>query len=94
MAEPAPTGPFNIASGAPHTVGELALALADAFGPDAPRPVVTGQFRLGDVRHVVASPVRASEVLGFEGQIGFVEGMREFAHAPLRAPVEPRQPPT
>ncbi|MBK9179740.1 MAG: NAD-dependent epimerase/dehydratase family protein [Acidimicrobiales bacterium] len=86
-AEPPPTGPFNVASGAPHTVGEMAEALAGAFGPGAPPPVVTGEYRLGDVRHVVASPTRAAEVLGFRAGVGFDEGMRQFATAPLRDPV-------
>nr|BFE70065.1 hypothetical protein GCM10020092_033660 [Actinoplanes digitatis] len=45
---------YNVASGRPATVGEMATALARAV--DGPRPVVTGEFRLGDVRHVVASP--------------------------------------
>ena len=29
-----------------------------------PVPVVTGQYRSGDVRHIVADPARAAEVLG------------------------------
>jgi dTDP-L-rhamnose 4-epimerase len=78
-------GALNIASGQPHTIGDLARVLADAAGPDAPRPVVTGQFRLGDVRHVVASPERAAEALGFEAQVRFEDGVRAFATAPLRA---------
>jgi dTDP-L-rhamnose 4-epimerase len=44
--------PFNVASGRPSTVGQLAEALTDALG--GPRPKVTGEFRVGDVRHVVA----------------------------------------
>ena len=47
-------------------------------------PVVTGEYRLGDVRHVVASPAAAAADLGFRAQTGFAEGMAEFAHAPLR----------
>ncbi|MBB5788546.1 NAD-dependent epimerase/dehydratase family protein [Jiangella mangrovi] len=78
------TGPVNVASGEPHTILEMATALCAAFGPDAPAPVVTGEYRLGDVRHVVASPERAAEVLGFEARTSFVAGMAEFAHAPLR----------
>ena len=78
-------GAFNVASGAPRTVGEMAQALADAAGPDAPRPVVTGEFRLGDVRHVFASPRRAQRVLGFAASEDFHEGMAEFARSPLRA---------
>src|SRR6266508_1431511 len=86
-ADPAVTGPFNVASGEPHTVGEMAEALASAFGPAAPRPVVTGEYRPGDVRHVFASPARAADFLGFHAQVGFVEGMRELAGAPLRPSV-------
>lgn len=77
-------GPLNVASGEPHTVGEMAAALADGFGPSAPRPEVVGGYRLGDVRHVVASPERARDRLGFRAALPFAVGMREFATAPLR----------
>ncbi|MDZ4828035.1 MAG: NAD-dependent epimerase/dehydratase family protein [Actinomycetota bacterium] len=77
-------GPLNIASGTPHTILDLATALSDASGPEALRPVVTGEWRLGDVRHVVASPDRARKALGFDAEVGFIEGMRQFATAPLR----------
>ncbi len=73
---------YNIASGEPHTVGEMATALAEAFG--GPSPVVTGGYRLGDVRHVVASPERARRELDFTAQVSFADGMREFAKAELR----------
>jgi dTDP-L-rhamnose 4-epimerase len=46
---------------------------------------VTGEWRLGDVRHIVAATGKAAEHLGFEAGIGFEAGMRELAHAPLRA---------
>ena len=82
-------GAFNVASEEPHTVGEMAHALTDAFGPDAPRPEVVGGYRLGDVRHVFASPAKASSELGFRSQVGFADGMREFAMAPLRALASP-----
>ena len=75
----------NVASGEPHTVGEMATALAAAFGGGL-EPVVTGEYRLGDVRHVVASPAAAAADLGFRAQIGFAEGMAEFARATLREP--------
>src|SRR5580693_6214032 len=76
---------YNVASGEPHTVGEMAAALAGAFGGGL-EPVVTGDFRLGDVRHVVASPAAAAADLGFRAQTGFTEGVAEFAHAALREP--------
>jgi dTDP-L-rhamnose 4-epimerase len=73
---------YNIASGVPHTVGDLARELAAACG--GPEPVITGQYRLGDVRHVVASPARAAQELGFTAAVSFEDGVREFATAPLR----------
>ena len=73
-----PTGAFNIASGHPRSVGDLAEALADASGAQAPRPVTTGEYRRGDVRHVFASPQRASRELGFSAVESFADGMREF----------------
>ncbi|HTT55122.1 MAG TPA: NAD-dependent epimerase/dehydratase family protein [Streptosporangiaceae bacterium] len=78
---------FNVASGEPHTVGEMAAALAGEFG--GPAPGVTGQYRLGDVRHVVASPAAAASAagLGFRAEVPFGAGMAEFAKAPLRCPV-------
>jgi dTDP-L-rhamnose 4-epimerase len=75
---------YNVASGEPHTVGEMAAALATAFG--GAEPVITGEYRLGDVRHVVASAAAAAADLGFRAQTGFTDGMTEFAGAPLREP--------
>lgn len=78
---------FNVASGDVHTIGELAARLsADAGGP---APVVTGEYRLGDVRHITASSARLRAELGWSPSVGFEEGMREFATAPLRAAVAP-----
>jgi dTDP-L-rhamnose 4-epimerase len=75
-------GVFNIATGAPRSVGEMAAALAAAMG--GPDPEVVGGWRAGDVRHVFASPALAAERLGFRARVGFAEGMRELATAPLR----------
>lgn len=69
----------NVCSGRPCTIAEVAGAMTDAFGPGAPRPVVTGRYRAGDVRHVVASPARAEARLGFRARIGLAEGMAEMA---------------
>jgi len=82
-ARPAVAGAFNVASGEPRTVLELAGALSAAFAGTPPLEV-TGEFRLGDVRHVFASPRLAAERLGFEARSSFAEGVREFAAAELR----------
>ncbi|MBV8387264.1 MAG: NAD-dependent epimerase/dehydratase family protein [Acidimicrobiia bacterium] len=71
-------GAYNVASGTPRTVGDIASALAAAGGPGGPKPEVTGQWRLGDVRHIVACPRKAAEGLGFVAAVPFDEGMAEF----------------
>lgn len=81
-AEPAVTGAVNIASGRPRTVLELATALAAAAGRPDLAPVVTGQWRLGDVRHVTASADRAATELGFVAEVPFATGMAELAATP------------
>ncbi|MGP2440435.1 NAD-dependent epimerase/dehydratase family protein [Streptomyces sp. JW3] len=70
---------YNTGSGEPRTVGELARALAAACG--GPEPVVTGEYRLGDVRHVTADSARLRAALGWKPAVGFQEGMREFARS-------------
>jgi dTDP-L-rhamnose 4-epimerase len=87
--EPA-AGAFNICSGAPRSVGEMARALHAAAGGEVPPPRVTGAYRLGDVRHVFADPARARDQLGFTAREGFAAGMAEFARARLRAPAARR----
>ncbi|MFF8948216.1 NAD-dependent epimerase/dehydratase family protein [Streptomyces sp. NPDC014940] len=68
---------YNTGSGEPHTVGELAAALAAAHG--GPEPLVTGEYRLGDVRHITADSSRLRAELGWRPKTGFEAGMREFA---------------
>lgn len=77
------SGPFNVCSGSPASVAQMAAALAEAMGGPAPRR--SGTYRLGDVRHVFACAERAAGVLGFVAEVPFAAGMAEFAAAPLRA---------
>ncbi|GAC1533945.1 MAG: NAD-dependent epimerase/dehydratase family protein [Acidimicrobiales bacterium] len=87
LGEAAEPGVYNIASGTPHTVLDMATAIAAAV-PGVPAPEVTGEWRIGDVRHIVASARRANNGLGFSAEVDFGVGMAEFAHAELRpAPV-------
>jgi dTDP-L-rhamnose 4-epimerase len=79
--------PVNVCSGEPHTVGDLARALAVTSG--GPEPVVVGGARAGDVRHIVADPALARSVLGFRAAVGFAEGIRAFAGQPMRTAVRP-----
>lgn len=72
---------YNVCSGHPVSIRDVADLLAKDAGTT---PVVTGGFRPGDVRHVVASPDRATRDLGFRAQIHPEEGLPAFAGDPLR----------
>jgi dTDP-L-rhamnose 4-epimerase len=73
---------YNVGADEVHTIGDVAAALSHFS--NGPEPVVTGDYRLGDVRHITASSALIKDELGWAPSIGFDEGMREFATAPLR----------
>ncbi len=76
---------FNICSGRPISILEVANRLCDVRGGrDNLAPVVTGQYRSGDVRHIVADPAHAADVLGFRAAVDPLDGLADFAFAPLR----------
>ncbi len=79
---PSGVTPYNIASGHPFTIGEMAAVLARAG--EGPEPVVTGEYRAFDVRHVVASPDAAVEGLGFQAAVWPEDGLARLATDPLR----------
>lgn len=68
---------YNVASGQPRTVGDMAEALAKTIG--GPTPVVTGEYRLGDVRHITAASARIRAELGWLPSVTFDDGMAELA---------------
>ncbi|MCM6776122.1 NAD-dependent epimerase/dehydratase family protein [Nocardia sp. CDC159] len=69
--------PLNIASGHPITLWQAASIMSRARG--GPEPVVSGQYRLTDVRHIVAHPERAREALGFTARLAPAQGLAEYA---------------
>ena len=69
--------PLNVCSGRAVTILEVAQSLSRAVG--GPPPVVTGRWRPGDVRHVVAEPSLAEAVLQFRARVGLDEGLGELA---------------
>ncbi len=73
---------YNVGADDVHTVGEVAQAMSACSG--GPEPQVTGEFRMGDVRHVTASSARIKTELGWAPHRGFAEGMAEFMLSPMR----------
>lgn len=69
--------PLNVASGRPLTLWEVASTMAKAV--DGPSPLVTGQYRITDIRHVVAHPERARHALDFSARIAPAQGLADYA---------------
>jgi len=72
---------YNVCSGTPVSILDVARAVAG----EGPAPELTGRYRLGDVRHIVASPERAERELGFRATIRPADGLAAFRHEPLRS---------
>lgn len=73
---------YNVATGEPCTVLDLATTMADLAG--APAPKVTGTCRFDDVRHIVASPARLMADLLWRPTVPLHEGIAEFVAHPMR----------
>jgi dTDP-L-rhamnose 4-epimerase len=68
---------FNVGSGLPLTIREVASTLSKLSGVNIP-PEITNRFRSWDVRHCYADTTKIQKRLGFTPQVSFEEGMREF----------------
>lgn len=68
---------LNVGSGVATTVRTVVSELMAAFGRTVPVEI-TGNFRLGDIRHNVADLTRVREAIGFEPEVSFHEGVEAF----------------
>lgn len=69
---------FNVGSGLATDVTTVARSLIAAYGADVPMRV-SGNFRVGDIRHNVADIGKIASALGFTPQVGFAAGIGRFA---------------
>lgn len=69
----------NVGSGRSVTVNEIASRLARILDAEALEPEVTGEYRVGDIRHCFADVSRAEDLLGYEPQVDLEDGMTELA---------------
>jgi dTDP-L-rhamnose 4-epimerase len=70
---------INVGSGTSVTVCEIARRLAKILGKEEIEPEVTGECRVGDIRHCFADVTKARELLSFEPSVCLEEGMSELA---------------
>lgn len=76
VAELAQFTAYNVGSGMVRTIGDLATELSRAYG--GPAPVVTGAYRLGDVRHITASSERLRNDLGWKPDYDLRSGVDDL----------------
>lgn len=69
---------FNIGTGVAIDVLTVAKTLIEKYGIDVPM-TISGNYRLGDIRHNYADITLASTVLGFKPKWSFSDGIGEFA---------------
>jgi dTDP-L-rhamnose 4-epimerase len=80
METPAAAGEvFNVGSGQPCTVSDVAARLARVLGKEEMAPEIIGKYRVGDIRHCFADIGKARRVLGFEPRVTLDDGMAELA---------------
>lgn len=68
---------FNVGTGIPTDVLTVAKTLIEKYGKEVP-VTVSGNYRLGDIRHNYADITAARTILGFEPQWSFSDGIEEF----------------
>ena len=77
---------INLGSGIATSVSALAATLLKAAGLDVPVRV-TGQYRVGDIRHGYADLSVARRLLGFEPRVSLEDGLRRFCAWAATQPV-------
>lgn len=68
----------NVGSGESVTVREIGEKLAATIGKQI-EPELTGEYRLGDIRHCFADISHARATLGYEPEVELTDGLAEIA---------------
>ncbi len=68
---------FNVGSGVPITVNDVAIFLKEMYHSNV-SIIINGKFRLGDIRHNYADLTKISNLLGFKPKYSFGQGISKF----------------
>jgi dTDP-L-rhamnose 4-epimerase len=79
---------LNVGSGRPTSVKQIALLLHQRLSGTMP-PVVSGQYRRGDIRHGYADLTAVRARLGFVPEVSLEDGLDRFVTWVKTQPVEP-----
>jgi dTDP-L-rhamnose 4-epimerase len=70
---------FNVGSGDHVTVRDIAASISAVMNKEHIEPVISGQYRSGDIRHCFADTTLAERVLGYRAQVSFEDGLAQLA---------------
>lgn len=70
---------FNVGTGIATDVLTVANTLCEKYGINVPI-TVSGNYRLGDIRHNFADITAARQILGFEPKWSFADGIEKFTN--------------
>jgi dTDP-L-rhamnose 4-epimerase len=68
---------FNVGTGTPISIYQVALTLAKFINPSL-TPIVQEKFRPGDIRHCYADVSKITKMLGYKPKYSFDSGMKEL----------------
>ncbi|MFX1593133.1 MAG: GDP-mannose 4,6-dehydratase [Promethearchaeota archaeon] len=68
---------FNVGTGLPITIKEVAQIIAKYINPSI-TPIITNKFRLGDIRHCFSDISKISSKLGYKPTVSFEKGISEL----------------
>jgi dTDP-L-rhamnose 4-epimerase len=71
---------INVASGRSVTIAEVGRRLAEILGKKALAPEITGQHRVGDIRHCFADTRAAAALLDYTPRIELEQGLFRLGH--------------
>jgi dTDP-L-rhamnose 4-epimerase len=70
---------FNVGTGVATTVMEVATLLKEYYGMNVPLQV-SGNYRIGDIRHNLADISKIKSLLGFIPKVSFADGLKLFTN--------------
>lgn len=70
---------FGIGSGVPTSVKDVAKKLIESYGA-AIEVKITGNYRIGDIRHNYACLKKSKELMGYEPKVSFEQGITNFTN--------------
>ncbi len=70
---------FNIGSGQHYSILDIARMTGEVLQKSHIQPEVSGQYRVGDIRHCFADISKASEILGYQPEVSIEKGLEELA---------------